>query len=114
MFSDPPVPTSTRGSVRFRAALGGDLATDAGSLLPLTTVNISAGGLLARTREPVMPWAQVGVTLHLGEETFASQAVCVRVEGVPPTAAAFFFLDPDPRQRLLLVEHLQAHYESYV
>jgi len=114
MSSNTTVPTSTRGSVRFRAVLGGDLVSDAGGMLPLTTVNVSAGGLLARTREPVKPWSQVGVTLRLGEETFASQAVCVRVEGVPPTAAAFFFLDPDPRQRLLLVEHLQAHYESYV
>lgn len=114
MSTEPPRPPSTRGSVRFRAALGGELCAGGALTRPLTTLNISAGGFLARMPEPVRPWTQVGVSLQLGEETFASQAVCVRVEGSPPTAAAFFFLDPDPRQRLLLVEHLQSHFESYV
>jgi len=113
MSNRPSAPTSTRGSVRFRAALAGDLAPRAGAAVPLTTVNVSAGGLLARTAEPMAPWTQVGLTLQLGRETFASQAVCLRAQGGPPAEAAFFFLDPDPRQRLLLVEHLQAHFESY-
>ena len=55
MSTEMPSPTSTRGSVRFRATLGGDLSAGSDLTRPLTTVNVGAGGLLARMPEPVKP-----------------------------------------------------------
>lgn len=106
-------PTNTRGSVRFRAELQGELVSPEGAGVPLRTLNVSTGGVLAHTGRPVHPWDQVSLRLPLAGGAFESQAVCLRVTEVQPYEAAFFFLDPEPPQRLALLDFLQGHFESY-
>lgn len=104
---------NTRSSLRFRAELVGELVAEDGAGAPLRTLNVSTGGVLAHTGAPVNRWDQVSLKLPLPGASFETQAVCVRVAPTPPHEAAFYFLDPDPHQRLALMDFLQDRFESY-
>ena len=105
---------NVRGPVRFRAALAGTLLPEKGPPSPLMTLDICAGGMLARIPGPLAPQSHVALQLQVGKETFATQALCLRATESSPCEAAFFFLDPDPRLKVHLFDYLNERYESYV
>lgn len=108
-----PPTINTRGSVRFLAELSGEVRAGDGPGIPLVTLNVSTGGVLARTGRPVTPLDQVAFRLPLGAGTFESQAVCLRATAAHPYEAAFFFLDTDPPQRMALLDYLQGRFQTY-